>query len=56
MVEMFIRFRLVEIDSNVCFVGKKRRCLRYIVRSIALVAKTDAPDGKQGKLPEIFWQ
>jgi hypothetical protein len=57
MVGQMIRFRIVEIDSNICFVGiKKRRCLRYVVRSLALIPKTKFPDGEQWRLPEIFWQ
>ena len=57
MVLALIRFRLVEIDSNVCFVrGKRRKCLRYVVRSVMLETKTKAPDGTVKQLPEIFWQ
>jgi len=51
-----IRFKKIEIDSNISFGGKKKRTLRYCVRSVALIAKTKAPDGISGKLPEIFWQ
>ena len=57
MVLVLIRFRLVEIDSNVCFVREKRRkCLRYVVRSVLLETRTKAADGSVKQLPEIFWQ
>ncbi|MCX6278401.1 MAG: hypothetical protein NT004_09925 [Bacteroidetes bacterium] len=51
-----IRFKKVEIDSNISFGGKKKRTLRYCVRSVALIAKTKSPTGVSDKLPEIFWQ
>lgn len=53
---IFLRFRVMEIDSNVCFTGKKKRCLRYTVRSMALIIQSAGPGQKNRSLPEIFWQ
>lgn len=53
---IFLRFRVLEIDSNVCFTGKKKRCLRYTVRSMALIIRPSVPDQQGRSLPEIFWQ
>ncbi|MFZ4521296.1 MAG: hypothetical protein ACOYNC_06295 [Bacteroidales bacterium] len=53
-----IRFKKVEIDSNISFKGSKRRTLKYPVRSVALVPVTTLPIDPRGleSLPEIFWQ
>jgi hypothetical protein len=53
-----IRFKMVEIDSKISFNGKKKKDLKYPVRSVSLIpiskfpAKFPAPPD----LPEIFWQ
>jgi hypothetical protein len=53
-----IHFRMVEIDSNICFIGRYKKVLKYPVRSISLV-----PIPKSARIhystltvPEIFWQ
>ena len=51
-----IRFKLIEIDSNICFVGRKKKPLRYCVRSVALIPRVKGPNGSVINLPEIFWQ
>jgi hypothetical protein len=53
-----IRFKVVQIDSNISFAGKKRKKLKYPVRSVSLVPKTKLPAGQSDRytLPEIFWQ
>ncbi|MEI7663912.1 MAG: hypothetical protein WCK34_17020 [Bacteroidota bacterium] len=52
-----IRFKPVEIDSKVYFIGRKKKILKYPVRSVSLVALPIKPDGEkqQLSLPEIFW-
>jgi len=53
-----IRFKMVEIDSKICFNGKKKKNLKYPVRSVSLVPVTYLPANITGlsALPEIFWQ
>ncbi len=53
-----IRFKRVEIDSNICFHGKKRRTLKYTVRSLSLIpeARTAGKQTDPEPIPEIFWQ
>jgi hypothetical protein len=53
-----IRFKPVEIDSKICFVGKKKKVLKYPVRSISLVPEPKPVKGGhvQITVPEIFWQ
>ena len=53
-----IRFKLIEIDSKVTFNGKKKKDLKYPVRSVSLVPVTYIPANITGlsALPEIFWQ
>ncbi|MDP1623662.1 MAG: hypothetical protein Q8M08_15155 [Bacteroidales bacterium] len=53
-----IRFKIVEIDSSISFIGKKKKTLKYPVRSTVLVPETNLsakPVCLDG-LPEIFWQ
>jgi hypothetical protein len=53
-----IRFKMVEIDSTISFTGKKKRTLKYPVRSISLVPVLILPGRPpcSSSLPEIFWQ
>jgi len=53
-----IRFKMIEIDSKVFFIGKKRKILRYPVRSISLVPETENINREipRETVPEIFWQ
>jgi len=53
-----LRFKLVEIDSNIIFTGKRKRTLKYPVRSVSLVPETKLHSKIPGfsALPEIFWQ
>ena len=53
-----IRFKSIEIDSEVCFVGKKKKVLNYLVRSICLVPepKSLTRNASHFAVPEIFWQ
>jgi hypothetical protein len=53
-----IRFKMVEIDSTISFTGKKKKNLKYPVRSVSLVPVTYRPAKFPGPdaLPEIFWQ
>ena len=53
-----IRFKPVEINSKICFIGKKKKILNYQVRSIALVPVPGSKEIIQSFLtvPEIFWQ
>jgi hypothetical protein len=53
-----IRFKLVEIDSNISFTGKTKKKLKYPVRSLALIPVPKIPATRQsyGTIPEIFWQ
>jgi hypothetical protein len=53
-----IRFKMIEIDSKVFFIGKKRKILRYPVRSISLVPEAENINGEIPRVtvPEIFWQ
>lgn len=53
-----IRFKPVEIDSNICFLGKRKRSLKYPVRSLALVpdCKKHGEPVQKFIIPEIFWQ
>jgi len=53
-----IRFKMVEVDSQVSFVGRKKKVLKYLVRSISLVPEP-TPSLMFRSLvpvPEIFWQ
>ncbi|MEI6174478.1 MAG: hypothetical protein WCR01_12070 [Bacteroidota bacterium] len=53
-----IRFKLVEVNSQVSFVGRKKKVLKYLVRSISLVPEP-TPSLMFRSLvpvPEIFWQ
>ena len=49
---------MIEIDSKVFFIGKKRKILRYPVRSISLVPETENINREipRETVPEIFWQ
>ena len=53
-----IRFKMVEIDSNISFNGKKKKKLKYPVRSISLIPDTRLTSKVPtlSALPEIFWQ
>jgi hypothetical protein len=53
-----IRFKPVEIDSKVYFIGKKKKLLNYPVRSISLVPEPKSSNGQASPVtvPEIFWQ
>jgi hypothetical protein len=53
-----IRFKIVEIDSSISFTGKKKKYLKYPVRSVSLVpvTKLSAKIHRLEALPEIFWQ
>ncbi len=53
-----IRFKSIEIDSKVCFIGKKKKVLNYLVRSICLVPepKSLTRNASNFAVPEIFWQ
>ncbi len=53
-----IRFKIIEIDSNISFTGKKKKTLKYPVRSVSLVPEPKLPEKIAGlaSLPEIFWQ
>lgn len=53
-----IRFKLVELDSKISFIGKKKKVLNYPVRSISLVPepKTAGIVYPTLTVPEIFWQ
>ncbi len=53
-----IRFKLVELDSKVCFIGRKKKVLNYPVRSISLVPEPKSSFLLHSALtvPEIFWQ
>jgi hypothetical protein len=55
---LLIRFKMVEIDSKISFNGKKRKNLKYVVRSVSLipVSKFPAKFPNPPDLPEIFWQ
>ncbi|MEI6681852.1 MAG: hypothetical protein WCO44_04455 [Bacteroidota bacterium] len=57
-METMLRFHVVEIDSKIFFTGKKRKKLKYAVRSLSLVAKPVLLSGDSVHLtiPEIFWQ
>jgi hypothetical protein len=53
-----IRFKLVEVDSTVCFIGRKKKVLNYLVRSISLVPvpRSNVMRNSFLTVPEIFWQ
>jgi hypothetical protein len=53
-----IRFKMVEIDSKISFHGKKRKDLKYPVRSVSLVPLSKLSESlpQPPTLPEIFWQ
>ena len=53
-----IRFKLVEVDSKICFRGRKKKVLNYPVRSVSLVPepKLNMISHATLTLPEIFWQ
>jgi hypothetical protein len=53
-----IRFKLVELDSKVCFSGRKKKVLKYTVRSVSLVPEPSCSSTNHSSLivPEIFWQ
>jgi hypothetical protein len=53
-----VRFKMVEIDSNISFNGKKKKKLKYPVRSLSLVPVTNRPAWlpETDAIPEIFWQ
>ncbi len=53
-----LRFRKVEIDSYICFIGKNKNVLKYPVRSITLVPipKSSRMHYSTLTVPEIFWQ
>jgi hypothetical protein len=53
-----IRFKMVEIDSKISFNGKKKKDLKYAVRSVSLipVSKLPTKNPPPPDLPEIFWQ
>ncbi len=57
-MSFIIRFRPVEIDSKICFIGKKKKVLKYPIRSIALIPEPKFRKGDPATLivPEIFWQ
>jgi len=57
-MEKLLRFNVVEIDSKIFFIGKKRKRLKYAVRSLSLVAKPVMLNGDSVifTVPEIFWQ
>ncbi len=57
-METLLRFEVVEIDSKIFFAGKKRKKLKYTVRSISLLAYPVLFNGKTvtRSVPEIFWQ
>jgi hypothetical protein len=58
MMTPLLRFKIVEIDSNISFIGKRKKHLTYPVRSLALVPKIKSTVKITGfeSLPEIFWQ
>jgi hypothetical protein len=53
-----IRFKMVEIDSKISFNGKKKKDLKYPVRSVSLIPVSKFPSKFPAPpdLPEIFWQ
>lgn len=53
-----IRFKMVEIDSKISFNGKKKKNLKYPVRSVSLIPVSALPANlpEIAALPEIFWQ
>ncbi len=53
-----LRFKVVECHSKICFTGKKKRVLKYAVRSIALIPYPPNNQGARNRdiTPEIFWQ
>jgi hypothetical protein len=53
-----IRFKLVELNSKVCFSGRKKNVLKYTVRSVSLVPEPSLSPTLRSALtvPEIFWQ
>jgi hypothetical protein len=53
-----IRFKIVEIYSNIIFNGNKKRTLKYPVRSLSLVPDNKFPSKRicPSAIPEIFWQ
>ena len=57
-MSFIIRFRPVEIDSKICFIGKKKKVLKYPIRSIVLIPEPKFRKGDPATLivPEIFWQ
>ncbi len=57
-MKTMIRFKLVELDSKVCFIGRKKKVLKYPVRSISLVPVPKSSSMLYSTLtvPEIFWQ
>ncbi|MEI7726226.1 MAG: hypothetical protein WCK09_14045 [Bacteroidota bacterium] len=58
IMETLIRFKIVEIDSKISFNGKKKKTLKYPVRSVSLIPepKSLAKMQNLATLPEIFWQ
>ncbi|MCX6268421.1 MAG: hypothetical protein NTW16_13850 [Bacteroidetes bacterium] len=58
MMAPLLRFKKIEIDSCISFTGKRKRTLKYPVRSIALVHEVKLPANRTSlsSLPEIFWQ
>ena len=53
----YIRFRRVEIDSNIRFKGRKKPVLPQPVRSLALYPVAFVrPEHPLPAIPEIFWQ
>lgn len=53
-----IRFKSIEIDSKICFIGRNKKVLHYKVKSISLVPHPASPVPLKlsVKVPEIFWQ
>jgi len=53
-----IRFKMVELDSRICFIGKKKKVLNYPVRSVSLIPEPKSGNMQHSALtvPEIFWQ
>jgi hypothetical protein len=53
-----LRFKPVEIDSKVYFTGRKKKMLKYPVRSVSLEPIPGSPNGQKVRMtvPEIFWQ
>jgi hypothetical protein len=53
-----LRFKIVELDSRICFIGKKKKVLNYPVRSVSLIPEPRSGNMQHSALtvPEIFWQ